>query len=137
MIEGIISRISGPVVLSERMQGSKMYDVVKVGNEELNGEIIRLDGNRAVVQVYEDTSGLKVGEKVVNTELSLSVELGPGLLSSIFDGIQRPLPVLVEKSGSFISRGISLPGLDRKRKWAFKPTVKIGDKGRLPEVAPV
>lgn len=127
MIEGIISRISGPVVLAERMQGSKMYDVVKVGNEELNGEVIRLDGERGVVQVYEDTSGLKVGEKVVNTELPLSVELGPGLLASIFDGIQRPLPVLVERSGSFISRGISVPGLDRKRKWAFKPTVKRGD----------
>ncbi len=77
MIAGIISRISGPVVLSERMRGSKMYDVVKVGDEELNGEIIRLDGDQAVVQVYEDTSGLKVGEKVVNTETPLSVELGP------------------------------------------------------------
>jgi V/A-type H+-transporting ATPase subunit A len=128
MIAGIISRISGPVVLSEHMKGSKMYDVVKVGTEELNGEIIRLDGDQAVVQVYEDTSGLKVGEKVVNTETPLSVELGPGLLSSIYDGIQRPLSLLVEKSGSFISRGISVPGVDRKRKWDFIATAKPGDK---------
>ena len=128
MIAGIISRISGPVVLSERMRGSKMYDVVKVGDEELNGEIIRLDGDQAVVQVYEDTSGLKVGEKVVNTETPLSVELGPGLLSSIYDGIQRPLPLLVERSGSFISRGISVPGVNMEKKWDFVATAKAGDR---------
>ncbi|MDD1673321.1 MAG: V-type ATP synthase subunit A [Methanomicrobiales archaeon] len=128
MIEGSVSRISGPVVLSDGLRGSRMYDVVKVGKQELNGEVIRLDGDRAVIQVYEDTSGLKIGEKVTNTETPLSVELGPGLLSSIYDGIQRPLPTLVEMSGSYISRGISLPGLDRKRKWTFEPAVKKGDK---------
>jgi V/A-type H+-transporting ATPase subunit A len=128
MIAGVISRISGPVVLSDHMRGSKMYDVVKVGAEELNGEIIRLDGDLAVVQVYEDTSGLKVGEKVVNTETPLSVELGPGLLSSIYDGIQRPLPVLVKRSGSFISRGISVPGIDKEKKWEFVATAKTGDR---------
>ena len=128
MISGVISRISGPVVLSDRMKGSRMYDVVKVGAEELNGEIIRLDGNLAVVQVYEDTSGLKIGEKVVSTETPLSVELGPGLLSSIYDGIQRPLPVLFKKSGSFISRGISVPGLDKEKKWEFVATAKKGDR---------
>ena len=128
MIAGFISRISGPVVLSDQMRGSKMYDVVKVGAEELNGEIIRLDGDLAVVQVYEDTSGLKVGEKVLNTETPLSVELGPGLLSSIYDGIQRPLPVLVRRSGSFISRGISVPGIDKEKKWEFAPTAKTGDR---------
>jgi len=127
MIEGIISRISGPVVLADRMRGSKMYDVVKVGSEELNGEIIRLDRDLAVVQVYEDTSGLKVGEKVINTETPLSVELGPGLLSSIYDGIQRPLPVLVARSGSFISRGISVPGIDKEKKWEFAATARAGD----------
>src|SRR5512136_2380356 len=127
MIEGVVARISGPVVMAHGMRGSKMYDVVKVGDEKLNGEIIRLDGEEAVVQVYEDTSGLKIGEIVVNTGNPLSVELGPGLLSSIYDGIQRPLAVLVEKSGSFISRGISVPGLDRRRKWAFEPAVKTGD----------
>jgi len=128
MIAGVISRISGPVVLSDHMRGSKMYDVVKVGTEELNGEIIRLDGDLAVVQVYEDTSGLKIGERVVNTDTPLSVELGPGLLSSIYDGIQRPLPILMKKSGSFISRGISVPGIDKEKKWEFTPTAKKGDR---------
>jgi V/A-type H+-transporting ATPase subunit A len=128
MIAGVISRISGPVVLSDQMRGSKMYDVVKVGTEELNGEIIRLDGDLAVVQVYEDTSGLKIGERVVNTETPLSVELGPGLLSSIYDGIQRPLPKLVERSGSFISRGISVHGIDMEKKWDFVATAKKGDQ---------
>jgi len=128
MIVGEISRISGPVVLSEGMRGSRMYDVVKVGEQRLNGEIIRLDGNQAVIQVYEDTSGLQVGEKVANTGLPLSVELGPGLLSSIYDGIQRPLPLLAEKSGSFISRGLSVPGLSHEKRWEFRPRVKMGDR---------
>jgi V/A-type H+-transporting ATPase subunit A len=128
MIAGVISRISGPVVLSDQMRGSKMYDVVKVGAEELNGEIIRLDGELAVVQVYEDTSGLKIGERVLNTETPLSVELGPGLLSSIYDGIQRPLPVLVKRSGSFISRGISVHGIDMEKKWDFAASAKKGDR---------
>ena len=127
MIAGVLSRISGPVVYAHQMKGSKMYDVVKVGPEELNGEIIRLDRDLAVVQVYEDTSGLKIGEAVVNTERPLSVELGPGLLSSIYDGIQRPLPVLMKKSGSFISRGISVPGLDKEKNWEFVATAKKGD----------
>jgi len=128
MIVGAISRISGPVVLTEGMRGSRMYDVVKVGEQQLNGEIIRLDGDQAVIQVYEDTTGLQVGEKVVNTGLPLSVELGPGLLSSIYDGIQRPLPLLAEKSGSFISRGVTLPGLSHEAKWDFKPGAKKGDR---------
>ncbi|MEA2034323.1 MAG: V-type ATP synthase subunit A [Euryarchaeota archaeon] len=127
MSEGLISRISGPVVIAENMKGTKMYDVVKIGEEELNGEIIRLDGDEAVIQVYEDTSGLKIGEKVVASDNPLSVELGPGLLASIYDGIQRPLPGLVEKSGSFISRGISIPGLDREKVWNFKATADVGD----------
>jgi V/A-type H+-transporting ATPase subunit A len=127
MIEGAISRISGPVIVARKMRGSKMYDVVKVGNEELRGEVIRLEGDRAVIQLYEDSTGLRIGEKVVNTEAPLSVELGPGLISSIYDGIQRPLPVLYEKSGSFISRGITVPGLDRERRWKFTPSVKKGD----------
>ena len=127
MAEGLISRISGPVVIAENMKGTKMYDVVKIGEEELNGEIIRLDGDEAVIQVYEDTYGLKIGEKVVASDNPLSVELGPGLLASIYDGIQRPLPGLVEKSGSFISRGISIPGLDREKVWNFKAIVNVGD----------
>ncbi|HOT03645.1 MAG TPA: V-type ATP synthase subunit A [Methanolinea sp.] len=130
MIVGVISRISGPVVLSEGMRGSRMYDVVKVGEQDLNGEIIRLDGDQAVIQVYEDTTGLRVGEKVANTGNPLSVELGPGLLSSIYDGIQRPLPALAEQSGSFISRGLSISGISRERVWEFIPKVKAGDRVR-------
>jgi V/A-type H+/Na+-transporting ATPase subunit A len=126
MISGTISRISGPVIIARGMTGSKMYDVVKVGDEALRGEIIRLEGNEAVIQVYEDTTGLTIGEKVENTETPLSVELGPGLLASIYDGVQRPLPVLLEKCGNFIERGISAPGLDRQKKWNFVPSVKKG-----------
>ena len=127
MKAGSIRRISGPVVTADGMRGSRMYDVVKVGHEELNAEIIRLEGDRAVIQVYEDTSGLLVGEKVVPTGTPLSVDLGPGLLSSIYDGIQRPLALLAERSGSYISRGISVPGIDRSKKWEFTPSVKKGD----------
>jgi V/A-type H+-transporting ATPase subunit A len=128
MISGTISRISGPVIVAKGMKGSKMYDVVKVGAEALRGEIIRLEGDEAVIQVYEDTTGLTLGESVENTETPLSVELGPGLLSSIYDGVQRPLPVLKEMSGDFIGRGITAPGLDREKKWEFIPSVKKGDK---------
>ncbi len=127
MITGTISRISGPVIVARNMKGSKMYDVVKVGEDALRGEIIRLEGNEAVIQVYEDTTGLTIGEKVENTEQPLSVELGPGLLASIYDGVQRPLPVLLEKCGNFIERGVSAPGLDRNKKWMFSPSVKSGD----------
>ncbi len=127
MITGTISRISGPVIIARHMNGSKMYDVVKVGEEALRGEIIRLEGNEAVIQVYEDTTGLTIGEKVENTEQPLSVELGPGLLASIYDGVQRPLPVLLEKCGNFIERGISAPGLDRSKKWEFFASAKSGD----------
>ncbi len=128
MITGTILRISGPVIIARGMKGSKMYDVVKVGDEALRGEIIRLEGEEAVIQVYEDTTGLMVGEPVVNTEQPLSVELGPGLLSSIYDGVQRPLPVLMQMSGDFIARGIYAPGLNREKKWEFSPAVRKGDK---------
>jgi V/A-type H+/Na+-transporting ATPase subunit A len=128
MISGTIVRISGPVIIAAEMKGSKMYDVVKVGGEALRGEIIRLEGNDAVIQVYEDTTGLMLGEPVVNTEQPLSVELGPGLLASIYDGVQRPLPVLMQKSGDFIARGIYAPGLGREKKWTFVPGVKKGDR---------
>jgi V/A-type H+-transporting ATPase subunit A len=105
-----------------------MYDVVKVGGDALQGEIIRLEGDDAVIQVYEDTTGLMLGEPVVDTEQPLSVELGPGLLASIYDGVQRPLPVLMQKSGDFIARGIYAPGLAREKKWEFVPSVKKGEK---------
>ena len=128
MITGTIVRISGPVIIARGLKGSKMYDVVKVGDEALRGEIIRLEGDETIIQVYEDTTGLMVGEPVVDTGEPLSVELGPGLLSSIYDGVQRPLPVLMEKSGDFIARGIYAPGLDRQKKWDFVPAVKTGDQ---------
>jgi len=127
MITGTISRISGPVIMAKGMKGSRMYDVVKVGAEALRGEIIRLEGDEAVIQVYEDTTGLTLGESVENTETPLSVELGPGLLASIYDGVQRPLPVLLKLSGDFIGRGITAPGLDREKKWAFVPVATVGD----------
>ncbi|HOS81529.1 MAG TPA: V-type ATP synthase subunit A [Methanolinea sp.] len=134
MIQGTISRISGPVVIAEGMRGSKMYDVVNVGTLDLPGEIIRLEGDWAVVQVYEDTTGLSIGEPVKNTEQPLSVELGPGLISSIFDGVQRPLPELAKKSGSFISRGISATGLSREREWDFEPAIAEGTQVKGGEI---
>jgi V/A-type H+-transporting ATPase subunit A len=105
-----------------------MYDVVKVGKEELMGEVIKIQGDNVIIQVYEDTSGIRPGEPVSNTGLSLAVELGPGLLTSIYDGIQRPLSVLVDKMGNFIERGVSAPGLSHEKKWTFKPVIKAGDK---------
>ena len=128
MKEGTIVRITGPVVTSEGLEGAKMFDVVRVGQLGLVGEVIKLEGSRAVLQIYEDTTGLRPGEKVVNTGQALSVELGPGLLTSIYDGIQRPLNVLKEKSGDFISRGLVIPALDEAKKWEFVPTKKSGDK---------
>ncbi len=106
---------------------TKMYDVVKVGNEGLMGEVIGIEGDKSTIQVYEDTSGIAPGEPVENTGMPLSVELGPGLLESIYDGIQRPLPVLMEKMKSdFIERGVAAPGLDRDREWEFTPVVTKG-----------
>jgi len=126
--EGRIIKISGPVIEAKGMRGAKMYDVVRVGDENLIGEIIRLNEDVATIQVYEETSGLKPGEKVLSTGAPLSVELGPGLLKSIFDGIQRPLPQIKEATGDFIERGVDIPALDRKKKWKFKPIIKKGDK---------
>lgn len=125
-MKGMIYRIAGPVVVAKGMD-ARMYDVIRVGNEHLMGEVIRIEGELVTVQVYEDTSGIKPGEPVENTGEQLSVELGPGLLSSIYDGIQRPLEVLKQKMGDFIARGVEAPGLDRKKKWHFKATVKKGD----------
>ncbi|WP_407540083.1 V-type ATP synthase subunit A [Deinococcus radiomollis] len=124
---GIVERIAGPAVIARNMYGAKMYDLVRVGQERLVGEIIRLDGNTAFVQVYEDTSGLTVGEPVISTGLPLSVELGPGMLNGIYDGIQRPLDKIRELSGDFIARGIEVSSLDRTRTWAFTPSVAAGD----------
>lgn len=141
-IEGRIQRISGPAVIAQGMMGARMYDIVRVGKEQLVGEIIRLDGTTAFVQVYEDTGGLTVGEPVVSTGLPLAVELGPGMLNGIFDGIQRPLDKINEVSGTYIDRGITVNSLSRETKWAFTPTAKAGDEirggqslGTVPEFA--
>ena len=125
---GIIVRISGPVVIAEDVVNAKMFDVVRVGKLKLVGEIIKIVGNRSTIQVYEDTSGIRPGEDVENTGRPLSVELGPGLLKSIYDGIQRPLDVIREKSGNFIGRGITAPSLDPNKTWDFRPVVKKGDE---------
>ncbi len=125
---GRIIRVTGPLVVADGMRGSKMYEVVKVGEIGLIGEIIRLEGDKAVIQAYEETSGIKPGEEVVGTGASLSVELGPGLLTAMYDGIQRPLEVLRDKSGDFIARGLTAPALPRDKKWHFTPSVKPGDR---------
>ena len=122
----ILYKISGPVVVAQDAQGAQINELVRVGELKLLGEIIALKGNRASIQVYEDTSGLRPGEKVELTGAPLSVELGPGLLSSVFDGIQRPLVRVREKTGDFIGRGVSVPALDRKAKWEFSATAKNG-----------
>jgi V/A-type H+-transporting ATPase subunit A len=126
--QGKIIRISGPVIEADGMRGAKMYDVVRVGDENLIGEIIRLNKDNAIIQVYEDTNGLKPGEKVISTQMPLSVELGPGLLTNIYDGIQRPLPTIEKKTGAFITRGVEADAINRKKKWHFKPIAKPGDK---------
>ncbi len=125
---GKIIKVAGPVVVADGMIGARMYDVVRVGAENLIGEIVELHDERASIQVYEDTVGIGPGEEVVNTGAPLSVELGPGLISSIYDGIQRPLDQLVEAQGSFIKRGSALPGLKRDTKWHFKPVVENGSE---------
>jgi len=124
---GEVYRVSGPLVVAEGI-APRMYDVCYVGEEGLMGEVVGIVGNKTLVQVYEDTSGIKPGDRVENTGMPLSVELGPGLIKSFYDGVQRPLPALKEASGDFISRGIHVPGLDRNKKWDFKPIVKKGDK---------
>ena len=128
MVEATVARISGPVAVAKDLEGAQMFDVVRIGEMGLVGEIIRLEGNSAQIQVYEDTTGLKPGEKVVNTKRPLSMQLGPGLLKSIYDGIQRPLDVLAADSGDFISRGKVVPALDQKKKWDFIPVKKNGDQ---------
>ncbi|MBI1870943.1 MAG: V-type ATP synthase subunit A [Chlamydiae bacterium] len=127
-MSGTIARIAGPAVIGRNLEGAKMYDIVRVGKLGLLGEIIRLDGETAFIQVYEDTSGLFIGEPIENTGLPLMAELGPGLLSTTYDGIQRPLEIIRSKEGDFISRGVFVDALSKEKRWAFKPKVKIGDK---------
>ena len=124
--EGLIYRISGPVVTAINMKAA-MYDVVRVGTEGLMGEVIELHGDKAVIQVYEDTSGIRPGEVVVNTGETLSVSLGPGLLTQIYDGIQRPLPTLEKEMGVFLTRGVDADAFDLEKVWTFEPQVSVGD----------
>ena len=137
---GKIERVAGPVVVASNMLGARMYELVKVGSAGLIGEIIRVEADTATMQVYEETTGIKPGETVERTGAPLSVELGPGLINQFFDGTQRPLPILLDKAGAFIRRGISAPALDRDKKWKFTPGVNKGDKviggdalGEVPE----
>lgn len=131
---GIIKKIAGPAVIAENLEGAKMYDIVRVGKEKLVGEIIRLDGETAFIQVYEDTNGLQVGEEIVTTGLPLAVELGPGMLNGIFDGIQRPLDKIREASGDFIARGIEVFSLSRTAKWKFTARKKVGDQVKAGDI---
>lgn len=124
---GEIYRVAGPVVTATGI-APRMYDVVQVGEELLMGEVIQIVKDKTIIQVYEDTSGIRPGEKVLDTGAPLVAELGPGLLSSIYDGVQRPLPVLMETMGDYIKRGVAAPGLDRGKRWKFVPTAKVGDE---------
>ncbi|MEO0234519.1 MAG: V-type ATP synthase subunit A [candidate division WOR-3 bacterium] len=125
---GKIIKVAGPLVVADNMLGAKMYDVVLVSDMKLMGEIIELNGETAYIQVYEETSGIGVGEPVYPTGAPLSVELGPGLIESIYDGTQRPLDKIYSKVGDFITRGVQTNALDREKKWKFNPLVKKGEK---------
>lgn len=127
MLSGVVARVTGPVVEARDMAGARMYDVVRVGEAGLFGEIIRLERGRAIIQVYEETSGLAVGEPVSSTERPLMVQLGPGLLGSIFDGTQRPLPLIGAKYGEFIQAGVEAAPLDAQRRWHFVPCRTPGE----------
>ncbi len=127
MAQGTIVKVAGPLIVAENMGDARMYDVVRVSKNRLVGEIIELRGDRASIQVYEETSGLGYGEPVESTGAPLSVELGPGLIESIFDGIQRPLTKIREKVGERITRGVEVPSLDREKRWNFEPRVVVGD----------
>ncbi|MCD7828213.1 MAG: V-type ATP synthase subunit A [Clostridiales bacterium] len=127
MSKGTILKVAGPLVVAEGMRDANMFDVVRVSDERLIGEIIEMHGDRASIQVYEETAGLGTGEAVESTGEPLSVELGPGLITGIFDGIQRPLEDIMKKIGNSLKRGVEVPALSRDKKWHFNPTVKAGD----------
>lgn len=128
MERGTIVKVAGPLVVAEGMVEAKMFDLVRVGCEGLMGEIIEMRGDRASIQVYEETEGLGPGDPVEGTGAPLSVELGPGMLGAVYDGVQRPLDVLEAQAGAFLRRGISAPGLDRDKRWGFVPTVSVGTR---------
>ncbi|MDO4437961.1 MAG: V-type ATP synthase subunit A [Eubacteriales bacterium] len=129
MSKGVIKKVAGPLVIAKGMRDANMFDVVRVSDQHLIGEIIEIHGDEASIQVYEETSGLGPGEPVESTGVPMSVELGPGLISSIYDGIQRPLVKIMEATGSnLLQRGVEVPSLDREKKWLFTPTAKAGDE---------
>ena len=129
MSTGTILKVAGPLVIATGMRDANMYDVVRVSSERLIGEIIEMHGDQASIQVYEETQGLGPGEPVESMDVPLSVELGPGLMGSIYDGIQRPLNKIMEVTGSnLLSRGVEVAALDRSRKWDFDATAKAGDE---------
>ena len=125
--KGIIRKVAGPLVIADGMRDANMFDVVRVSDKKLIGEIIEMHDDRASIQVYEETSGLGPGEEVVSTGAPMSVELGPGLIGSIYDGIQRPLDDIMKVSGNLLKRGVQVPSLKRELKWEFVPTAKVGD----------
>ena len=127
MAKGTITKVSGPLVVASGMRDANMFDVVHVGEEGLIGEIIEMHEDRASVQVYEETSGIGTGASVESTGSPLSVELGPGLLTTIYDGIQRPLEEIRKLIGSNLKRGVEVPALNREKKWHFIPVAKEGD----------
>ena len=127
MSKGVIKKVAGPLVIAEGMRDANMYDVVRVSHQRLIGEIIEMHGDQASIQVYEETSGLGPGEPVESMEVPLSVELGPGLIASIYDGIQRPLDDIMKVSGNNLKRGVEVPSLKRELVWHFVPVAKVGD----------
>ncbi|NLM50795.1 MAG: V-type ATP synthase subunit A, partial [Clostridiaceae bacterium] len=128
MSKGTIIKVSGPLVVASGMRDANMFDVVRVSSQRLIGEIIEMHGDEASIQVYEETAGLGCGEEVESMGVPLSVELGPGLIASIFDGIQRPLEEIMQKTGNNLKRGVEVPALNREKKWKFVPAVKVGDE---------
>ena len=142
-LSGKIVKVSGPLVVATGLKDANMADVVRVGEQRLIGEILNMNGDAASIQVYEETSGLGPGAVVETTGAPMSVELGPGMIEGIYDGIQRPLEKIVEKVGANITRGVEVPALDREKKWDFTPTVQPGAKvvggdiiGTVQETAP-
>ena len=128
MSTGVIKKVAGPLVIATGMRDANMFDVVRVSNQRLIGEIIEMHGDEASIQVYEETSGLGPGEPVESMGVPLSVELGPGLITSIYDGIQRPLDDIMKISGNSLKRGVEVPSLKRDLKWEFIPVAKVGDE---------
>ena len=142
--QGKIIKVSGPLVVANGMADANMADVVRVGEQRLIGEILNMTGDQASIQVYEETSGLGPGAAVETTGAPLSVELGPGLMENIYDGIQRPLEEIVKKTGANLQRGVEVPALDRERRWDYTPAAKVGDQvvggdvlGTVPETSVV